>query len=378
MKSRRRLAFRPGVATLIGVDALEYRQLLSVAGRFGAVVANDPAPTGVTSPSVARSDAAAADAKLASSPQAEDVTQSQAASVRPATSAASHVASEADTAAGDAGEAGARGAAMPTQPGASSLAPGRTSAVSSSAVEQTPADEGPTPIEQTPADEGATGAGAGPSVAAQPGDVNLAVGAGVLPSVAAEDVAFFASTAAGPGSLAAWPTTANVGAGAPPASDVQSGINAGPIGTLQTTEGTATGPVIAAAARVRLTVGWDVSEMAMRQGTNGEMIEAREIEGPIPPPRCAELLTEFLPAGRAMLEDAIDHFLAPLEDLGAELANGPPSARMIPAATLAAAAALAMAAVQQRMRGSQAVGDEADEDFARLPGHPEAWRLRES
>jgi hypothetical protein len=109
----------------------------------------------------------------------------------------------------------------------------------------------------------------------------------------------------------------------------------------------------------------------------GEMIEARELEGPTPPPRCAELLTEFLPSGRAMLEDAIDHFLAPLEDLGAELANGSPSAGMIPAATLAAAA-LAMAAVRQRIRGGQAVGEEADEDFARFPGHPKAWRLGET
>jgi hypothetical protein len=79
-----------------------------------------------------------------------------------------------------------------------------------------------------------------------------------------------------------------------------------------------------------------------------------------------------------MLEDAIDHFLAPLEDLGTELANWSPPTGLLPAATLVATAALATEAVRQRIRGGEAVGEEADEDFARFPGYPKAWRLGES
>jgi hypothetical protein len=367
MKSRVGLAFRPGVATLIGMDVLEYRQLLSAVGKAGEVEAVDRSHAVVSSPPVARGDAPSADAKEASSPQTGDSPRSKALSVQPATSSASQVASEADTESGDAREAVSRAVAMFAQPGASSVTPGRASVGLSSSVEQTPADEG------------ATGVGADPSVAEQPGAVGSTISAVAPPGVAAQDAGFGASTSPGPGPVPAWSgPTAYVGAGARPANDGPSGVRAGPDGTLLTTDGTATGPAIAVAARVRMTAGSDIPEMGTRSSADGEIIGPRDVQEPTPPPRCADLLTEFLPFDRAVLEDAIDHFLAPLEDLGTELVNWSPSAGLLPAATLVATAALAMEAVRQRIRGGQAVGEEADEDFARFPGYPKAWRLGES
>jgi hypothetical protein len=37
-----------------------------------------------------------------------------------------------------------------------------------------------------------------------------------------------------------------------------------------------------------------------------------------------------------------------------------------------------MEAVRQRIRSGQSVGEEADDDFARFPGYPKAWRFGES
>jgi hypothetical protein len=348
------------------MDVLEYRQLLSAVGKAGEVEAVDRTQAVVSSPPVVRSDTPSADVKEASSPETGDSPRPVALSVQRATSSASHEASEADTATGDAGEAVARAVAMSSQPGASTVTPGRASAGLASSVEQTPADEG------------ATGAGADPSVGEQPRDVSSMIGAGALPSVAAEDASFGASTAPGSAAVPAGSgPTANVGAGARTANDGPSGVRVGPDGTLLTTDGTATGPDIALAAGVRSTLGSDVPEMGTRSSADGEIIQPRDVEEPTPLPRSADMLSEFLPFHRAMLEDAIDHFLAPLEDLGTELVNWSPATGLLPAATLVATAALATEAVRQRIRGGQAVGEEAEEDFARFPGYPNAWSLGE-
>jgi hypothetical protein len=288
-------------------------------------------------------------------------------SVQLATASASHVASEADTTTVETGEAVARSVVRSVQPGASSITPGRASADLASSVELTPADEGPTV------------ASTAPSVTEQPGDFNSIIVAGVLPNFAAEDASFGALTAPGSTSVPAWSgPSANGGAGARPANDGPSDVKVGPDGTLLTTDGTTTRPDITVAARFRLTVGSDIPEMGTRSSGDGEITESNEVEEPTTPPRCADLLTEFLPFNRATLEDAIDRFLAPLEDLGTELVNWSPSTGLLPAATLAATAALAMEAVRPRIRSGQAVGEETDEDFARFPGYPKAWRLGES
>ena len=66
------------------------------------------------------------------------------------------------------------------------------------------------------------------------------------------------------------------------------------------------------------------------------------------PPACADLLTEFLPFGRAALEDAIDGFLAPFEGLGSELVHWRSPVSLVPAATVVAAAALTWDVARRR------------------------------
>ena len=60
------------------------------------------------------------------------------------------------------------------------------------------------------------------------------------------------------------------------------------------------------------------SDGAMARGPKDRRVQ----DEPAPFPRGSDLLTEFLPFDRATLEDAIDRFLAPLEELGSELAVG--------------------------------------------------------
>jgi hypothetical protein len=113
-------------------------------------------------------------------------------------------------------------------------------------------------------------------------------------------------------------------------------------------------------------------------GVAGVAAAPRPVEEPAPPPRCADLLTEFLPFGRAALEDAIDGFLAPLDRLGSELAQSQSPVRLISAATVIATAALAWEAVRRRARSGATAREERDEEFARFPGYPAGWSLGES
>jgi hypothetical protein len=113
-------------------------------------------------------------------------------------------------------------------------------------------------------------------------------------------------------------------------------------------------------------------------GAQGVAAQPRPVEEPAPPPRCADLLTEFLPFGRAALEDAIDGFLAPLDRLGSELAQSQSPVNLISAATIVVTAALAWEAVRRRARSATPAREERDEHFARFPGYPTAWSLGDS
>ncbi len=100
-----------------------------------------------------------------------------------------------------------------------------------------------------------------------------------------------------------------------------------------------------------------------------------------PSPRCADLLTEFLPFDRAALDQAIDRFLTPLEDLGSELAAWEPPAGLIPVTAIVAGAALTAEVARRRAHSNTVVVAatvDSREEFVRFPGYPWAWSIRKS
>jgi hypothetical protein len=105
----------------------------------------------------------------------------------------------------------------------------------------------------------------------------------------------------------------------------------------------------------------------------GVAAKSQPVEEPAPPPRCADLLTDFLPFDRAALEGAIDQFLAPFEGLHSEPVNWRSPSSLLPAATLVVTAALAWAVARRRARANVAGREERQEDLARVPGYPLAW-----
>ena len=110
---------------------------------------------------------------------------------------------------------------------------------------------------------------------------------------------------------------------------------------------------------------------------NAAIGESDPVEEPPPAPRSSDLLTEFLPFDRASLEDAIDRFLAPLEDLGGELANWSSPTSLLPAATVVATAALASEVLRRRYRRDD--GEDARRGPRPIsPVIPTAWSLGES
>jgi hypothetical protein len=103
----------------------------------------------------------------------------------------------------------------------------------------------------------------------------------------------------------------------------------------------------------------------------------------MPSPRNSDLLTDFLPFDRSSLEEAIDRFLDSFEGLGAELAEWPSLAGLVPAATAIVLASLASTAARRggpagRGAGRRAGEEGEDPDLLRFPGHPGLWGLGES
>jgi hypothetical protein len=165
-----------------------------------------------------------------------------------------------------------------------------------------------------------------------------------------------------------------------PANDVPSSSEPGRDGVLVMNAGAGTPRTTMAfdpAGMPRAFAILETVDAAQAEG-DSDLIEAATVQEASPSPRCADLLTEFLPFDRASLEEAIDRFLAPLEDLGAELANWRPSAGLGPAAAFIVTATVATEVVRRRLRGRAATGNEGEEVLARFPDYPWAWSLGES
>jgi hypothetical protein len=97
-----------------------------------------------------------------------------------------------------------------------------------------------------------------------------------------------------------------------------------------------------------------------------------------PAPRSSGLLTDFLPFDRSSLAEAIDRFLVQFEDIRAELSEWPsPSGVLSAAAAIASVTLASEAARRSRLRGDRrtSTGEDGHDEFARLPGFPDAWTL---
>jgi hypothetical protein len=108
--------------------------------------------------------------------------------------------------------------------------------------------------------------------------------------------------------------------------------------------------------------------------TGGAVIEPQAIDGGLPSPGHADLLTEFLPFDRASVEGAIDQFLDQFEGLGASLPDLQGVVSLVPAFAAVAATALASEVIlRRRRRGLGLKGrtehdpEEALDRFSRLP-----------
>jgi hypothetical protein len=124
-------------------------------------------------------------------------------------------------------------------------------------------------------------------------------------------------------------------------------------------------------------MGTDVIMDETRSRGEGEISETGAGRGSSSSLGCADLLTEFLPFDRATLENAIDRFLEPLDDLGAGWGSRSLSSPLIPATTLVIATGLAAEVARRRLRGGPRAAEEGEEGFAPLPGYAAAWGLGE-
>ena len=386
MISRGRLAYRPGKAAVLGLDPLEYRQLLSALGSAEVDrVQSDSTSTADTSSRGGSSDSVVVTSEdsEAASVQAEDPppaatsgkavslaeTDGQALGQQTAsteTSSANPAASVIDSSRSDPVESAANPGVLPLPAGSATSG----AATQAGGVDPTPWDEGgSTRTAEAPALEQSGGGGA----------------------LVIAGVATAASSPHGPvesqmSSGSAGPAAAPIQATPSPVTDV---VSSATIETPLTVDNRTDGAMLAnvgavtlrassTPVRVQVSQGTDILEAARGSLDDAGLDECPEIAQAAASPRCSDLLTEFLPFDRARIEDAIDRFLAPLEGLGQELASWSPSMELLPAATLIATTALATEVMRRRIRVGRPVDDEGGEDLALIHGHPWAWGLGES
>jgi hypothetical protein len=370
MRSRVRLAFHPGLSNPIGADCLESRQLLSAAGHVSDAAEVGRAPAAEIAGTASRSDAASTDSVNVAAARANPAAEGDVAVAKveqSASSAAVAAPSEGDPSSGDSTDGGSGVATIQQAVAAANAGPAVRQPTS---VDATPWDEGAaSKVTEAPAIEQSAGAGA--LIVAVAGSVGAgAAGPVPLPS---------GST---PFGAALAPSSASGGAWASGAGDAMLVGEIGPDRSLLANVDS-TAPSMSTAvgrsAAPRLLVN-PANELASTIDGDPDSVgvEPRPIEGPAPHPLSADLLTEFLPFGRASLEDAIDRFLAPLEGLGSELVHWQSPASLISATTVVATAALVWEALRRRARAGMAADEECEEDVARYPGHPAAWSIGES
>jgi hypothetical protein len=375
MQSRVRQAFRPGLASATGADYLECRRLLSVVVATGDTAEVAPVRAVANSTVGSRGEDSSPSPSVASKTQTESTTDLAGAggeSTGPRIqvsedSAPSPAEARSETSPRDAGQSDATIVAIPASARAT-VAHGAFGAQQTSVVDPTPWDEGgATRLAESPALEQSGGGGA----LIIPGAGAANAGAGPAgPSIAPASPLSAPETAAAP----VLPGTAS----SVPANEALT-IELGADGALLMSAGPDTyrmpaGFVPSPAPPYLVTP--EPGEEA-RSNVEGVVTEPALIEESAPSPRSAGLLTEFLPFDRASLEDAIDRFLAPLENLGGELLDWRPSPGLVHAAAFVTAATVATEAVRRRLRIRGASEDAGEEDFARFPGHPSAWGFGE-
>ncbi len=265
-------------------------------------------------------------------------------------------------------------------------------------AERTPADEGFSAAEQTPGDEATTNLSSGTSTSSRaelaPADEEVSAaaayesapdaltstarsaGAGVAPSGAD-------STAVGAGSagLAAAPNIAVGIANARPAFDSllehalqTKGLYLSPPRAAVSPATIAANPALTG----ELLGGWEAR--ALRET---ESLDRQAGAGVVEMPslRSADLLTEFLPFDRSFVENAIDRFLDRFESLGADLTDLRETTNLVPAVAASGLTALAVEVALRRWRArDEAKGDpaeDAEEELARYAGFPNLWSLGE-
>ncbi len=329
MKPRGGRLFCPGVASLIGTDVLEIRQLLSgsVDLAMGAERPAAIAPVVVTS----RSDSTEAP----SSGQGETRTESLAITVDPSKS------SDGSTNA----EPGAEDAIIAVPPSPDYGAP----------------DESP---------------------AAAPGDPPETLSAGAMGTITA--ISGVQPTPTAMAVLVPWTahhSAANrLEAGTPdgsssrPSSVVSTNVEYGAEdGALLLDVG-----AVAGSEPHRWLAAGDPEESS--SSPIADATASNEIAEPIShDPVAADLITEFLPFDRNALDAAIDRFAAPLDELGTNLAGWAFRWDAASGTMLVLATALAIEVARRRLRDGGPLSSEShDEELVRFPGHPSTWGLGES
>jgi hypothetical protein len=365
MKSRGGRSCRRRVASLIGIDILECKQLLSTAGAVGDVAAVDRSEPVAVSAAPVAADAVPRGSNDA--PSAPTRAPSGPIPGPPAASVASTASSDGNTGPAAAEQADTATQAVSAQPGASAIAP------------DVPGNGLSGPSNPTSGNGGPTGSAVDSPVADQPGDLGWTFDAGVAQSDGIDEatlvaplmsVAVSVPVRSGP--------LVNGGAMTRPSDHGLSGLEPGPDGAPPTVAGASAVLRIAVRAPGRMTAGLDVTVDSAQSRGESEIIEAGAGDEPRPSFQYADLLTEFLPFDRATLEHAIDTFLEPLADLGSEWASGSPSTSLIATATLVVTTSLAAEVVRRRVLGGQPTVVEGDEDLGRFPGYVSAWELGES
>jgi hypothetical protein len=371
MQSRVRQAFRPGLASATGSDYLEFRHLLSAVVATGDTSEVAPVRAVASSTVGSRGEDHSPSLSVASETQYENATNlatagSDSSGPRDQTSensASNPAVSSGETSTSDAGESGTAIVAIPPSAKAT-VVHGASGAQQGTIVDPTPWDEGGgTRIAEAPALEQSGGGGA--LIIAGAGTTGA--GTGRAGSIAAAASPLTASSMA-PASVL--PGTANEAMATSEFDEDGVLLMSAGSDAYRMPAGFAPSPVLRSLA---------TSELGEEAPSDVEGIatEPALIAEPTPSPRSAGPLTEFLPFDRASLEDAIDRFLAPLEDLGAELANWRPSSGLISTAAVVATATVATEVVRRRLGVRRATDDAGEEAFARFPSHPSAWGFGE-